>query len=95
MAIEEELKKHGINYSKVEEGEAALFKVEELENANFGEFEDGQLKAARLMCFRYLKMDEPQVYSKEVWEGIQQKIEAELEKRGSSVQKKEDQQEEQ
>ena len=84
MAIEEELKKHGIKYSKVEGEESALFKVEELKDADFSKFEDGQLKAANLMCFRYLKMPEPQVFSRKEWETIHQRVKAELEKRGSS-----------
>jgi len=79
--IEEELKKHGIKYSRVEE-EAALFKVEELKDADFSKFEDDQLKAANLMCFRYLKMPEAKVFSKEEWEEIHNKVKAEMEKRG-------------
>ena len=82
--IEEELKRHGIRYSKVEGEESALFKVEELKDADFSKFEDGQLKAANLMCFRYLKMDEPQVFSKEEWEAIHQRVKVELEKRAAN-----------
>ena len=82
--IEEGLKEHGIKYSKVEGEESALFKVEELKDADFSKFEDGQLKVANLMCFRYLKMDETQVFSREEWEGIHQKVKAELDKRAAS-----------
>jgi len=84
MAIEEKLKEHGIKYSQVEGEESALFKVEELKDADFSAFEDGQLKAANLMCFRYLKMEEPQVFSKEEWEEIHNKVKAELDKRAAS-----------
>lgn len=84
--IEEQLKAHGIGFSKVEGEESALFKVEELKEADFSKFEDGQLKAANLMCFRYLKMPEPQVFSREEWESIHQKVKAELEKRGAGGQ---------
>ena len=82
--IENELKKYGIKYSKVEGEESALFKVEELKDADFGKFEDGQLKAAMLMTYRYLKMDEPSTFSREEWEEIQQKVKAEMEKRGQN-----------
>ena len=94
MAIEEELKRHGIKYSKVEGEESALFKVEELKDANFGDFEDGQLKAANLMCFRYLKMPEIQVFSREEWEAIHQRVKAELEKRGAGSQQGEQKEDE-
>lgn len=84
MNIEEELRKSGISFTHFEEKKSENFKVEELKDANLGEFEDSQLKAAHLLSHRYMSQEEPEHFSKEEWESIHEKITAEMDKRNIS-----------
>lgn len=81
MDIKERLKESGIKFEEVEEKQEVNFKLEELKDANFDEFEEGQLRAAYLLSSKYMQQEQPPHFTKDEWIKIHERVKAAMDKK--------------
>jgi len=84
MDIKEKLKTAGIKFEEVEEKREVNFKLEDLKDANFDEFEDNQLRAAYLLSSKYMQQEQPPHFTKEEWAKIHDRVKAAMDKKNMS-----------